>query len=1192
MKGTYWKNITRELAANRSRMLALAAIVMLGAAMLTGLLGIAPDMRYSADRYWDEERLMDLRVVSTLGLTDGDIALIADADGVSGAMPIRSVDCLALNEDGDGLVIRAQSLPADLSAGNADYLNRLTLREGRLPEQPGECAVLTLGITDGVRVGDVIALDEANGEDDDALTEQEFTVVGLVSSPTNFSIDDESSTAGDGKLDAILYMPAEVFDMEVWTGIYLTVEGAAAEDAFGEGYDAKVDPVIDRLEELGEERSDLRRDEVVTDAQKELDEARAEYEEEKAKAEEQIAEAEEELADALKKLEDGERQLADGEKQWKDGVAELAAQKAALPALLTEQREKLAEGRRQVAEGEVALAQAQKQLEEAQAQYEQVADAQEQIEQAEQQLAMAESAVAAAEQALPTLRQAVQSAQNALTRAERQQAEAEAGLAAAQLAYDTALAAMPPEEQRTEEQKAELERLSAALSDAQTEADTARADCENARQVAQDSQALLTRTEEELAAAKTQTEEGRAELEEAKKQMEGLGDLADAPAQFEAAKKQLAESEKELALAKAQVQEGEFALQMAPLEAQLQFELAQDQLDEARKTLDESRAELDDGWKEYNKGMDTFQKEKADAEQQLLEAEDKLLDAQLEIDRIEDCEWYVLGRDTVVPCVTFESNAEKLEAVARVFPVFFYLVAALVALTTMTRMVDENRTQIGTLKALGYGEWAITFKYLLYALLASLAGGAVGVVLGTQALPRVLWFAYSIMYRLPKFYALVDPALTFVSLAAGALATGVATASACTATLSERPARLLMPKAPPAGKRILLEHITPIWRRLKFTHKVTARNLFRYKKRMIMTVTGIAGCTALLLVGFGLQDSIMDLVNTQYSQLWHYDVSIGIDREDALTSRRGAGPILDDGERIADWTRIHAKTVDVTGPDGLTKTVNLTVPKAARDFDAFVTLRDPDSGRELEFSGRSAVLTAKTAEELGVQAGDPVTAEIEGKRVTVTLTGIAENYLGVGLYLGADLYADALGSEAEWNTVYAIAAEGADFDALATDLLGADYVSSVMFSRDTAKIFDETIKNINSVVVVIILCAGMLAFVVLYNLISINIGERKKELATIKVLGFYENEVGMYIFREIFLLALMGGAAGLVLGVPLHQFVIRAVEVDGMMFVRQVAPTSYLFSMVLTMVFTAVVCLWTRRSLRTIDMVESLKAPE
>lgn len=1239
MKKNYWKNIFREVGSTRNRFLAIVVIVALGVCMFTGLVITSPDMLYSGDRYFDQSKLMDLRVISTLGLTENDLQEIEQIDGVSGVMPAKSVDCLFIDPKSDTLVSRIQSIPQDTSPENENYLNQFTLVEGRMPETDKECVIAHTGVGSTVTVGDTLVLSADNQDLSEQLANTEWEIVGVVSVPTNFSIDAETVTVGDGQSDLLVFAPQENFISDIYTTIYLTVEGAEQLHTYSDEYDETVQAVADRLEELGITQSEVRKNEVIEDAQSQLDEAKQEYETQKADAESQLALAEAELAEAEALIEQNEAKLESGEREWQSGTTQLSQKKLEFSKMLTQKQQEITQARKQISQGRQQLELAKQQLESAKSQYQQALDAQaqvesgkQQLESAKQQLALAEQAVQTAENMLPTMQQTAQTAQQAAktAKAQAQQAEtAKQELLARRdiqqrLAYktelDAVLAAHPeygsieellenPPADMTAEQLADIQTKNQRYQSAKVQVDAAELAVQSATLRAQQLEQAATQAQQLYERTKTSLEEGKASIESSKaliaekeqqlKQAEEM--LAQyeeliqtAPAQIEAGEKQIAENEAKLVEAENQLEEGVLALSLAPAQAQIEFENAQKQLDEAKQQIDEGKVQLEEGKKELEDGKAEFESKKAEAEQKLNDAEDQLIEAQQEIDKIDSCEWYVLDRGTLMSSATFESNADKLASMATVFPVFFFLVAALVALTTMTRMVDENRTQIGVFKALGYSESAITAKYLLYAAIASLAGSAIGLVAGFAAIPMLLWNAYSAMYKLPQFHLQFDWRLALAAIGAATLCTAGATVNACHSTLKERPASLLMPKAPKAGKRILLERIPFIWSRMAFTQKVTARNLFRYKKRFFMTVIGISGCTALLMIGFGIQDSIMDLMDTQYQQLWHYDLAIGMSNSSALEGRRGIEDILEDDTQIESSLVLYQKTADVLAENEESVSVSVTVPQQQTSFADFVTLRTRVGKRPVAFETDSVILTEKAAEILQVSKGDTITVDMDGKRLSFTLTGITENYLGSNLYIAPEVWEQVQGSEPDWNMVYAktLCEDAEQRSALSQKILERDYIESATFTADSSKVFSDAIKNINSVVIVIILFAAVLAIVVLYNLININVGERKKELATIKVLGFFDKEVSKYIFREIDVLSIIGALCGLALGVPLHQFVIKTVEIDQMMFIRNMDWTSYVYSFILTILFTLLVSLIMKPSLKKIDMVESMKAPE
>ena len=507
------------------------------------------------------------------------------------------------------------------------------------------------------------------------------------------------------------------------------------------------------------------------------------------------------------------------------------------------------------------------------------------------------------------------------------------------------------------------------------------------------------------------------------------------------------------------------------------------------------------------------------------------------------------------------------------------------ALTTMTRMVDEERTEIGTLKALGFSSCAIAAKYLLYAGAAAVTGGVFGLALGLYLFPTVIINVYRIMYRLPEIHLSFNAPISLGALIAAVICILAATLWAVIAALRENPAALMLPKAPKSGKRILLERVGFIWRRMKFTHKVTARNLFRYKKRLFMTVIGISGCTALLLTGFGLKDAIGDIVPKQYEDIQQYDLTV-------LLSDTADDNTLEYFRKNTDsFTEIHSETGYVL-QDGKELEINFYVPEKTGDFADYVKLRERKSGEKLALQNGGAIITEKFATSHGIKKGDTVTLKTKnGEKAQAKISGICENYINSYVYMTPEYYSELFGKDCAYLTLLIKSGVSADKqDGMTREILATDGVVSASFSTFVIESFDNMIRSINYIVLVLIISAGTLAFVVLYNLTNINISERIKEIATIKVLGFFDREVNSYVCRETYLLSLIGTAVGLVLGVFLCRFVVYTAEMESVMFGRTIYPKSFVFAAVITVVFTMAVNLALTPRLKKVDMVESMKS--
>lgn len=722
---------------------------------------------------------------------------------------------------------------------------------------------------------------------------------------------------------------------------------------------------------------------------------------------------------------------------------------------------------------------------------------------------------------------------------------------------------------------------------------------------------LNERYEQELAKAWEELADARAELEtEIAKAEAELADarkeLDDALAEIERGEEQLTEARSELEQRQAELREAEQTIrqqlalaaqlggdpaQTAPLEAAFdqvsaglrELSAGLEELADREVELTKARQEWRDGLAEYEKGMRELEEERLKAEAELREAEE-------ELEAFAAPELYVLSRDTNTGYVSFRNDASTVEGIGKVFPVFFFLIAALVCSTTMTRMVDDERTQIGTLRALGYSPAAIMGKYLIYAGSAAVLGCIAGYFIGITLFPKTIWQAYGIIYGFADIVVVGDSLLFVLSLVVSLLCSVGTAYAACRNELRHMPADLIRPKAPPAGKRILLERIDFLWRRMKFLHKVTARNIFRYKKRMFMMILGIAGCMALVVTGYGLRDSIMNIVSYQFDEIMHHDVSVAF--TEPLTEERAKSVIAEHEGEITRQAILLETSVDALrdlGESGKTVFLIATDDAAIEDF---VSLQL--DGRKVEYPGMGeVVLSEKLAEILGVQVGDAALLRYgDEKIVELTVTGIFENYVQHYAYVTADTFEQSFGEAYEPNTLYLMLAEGADAYALAAGLAEQEDTASVTVVDNIRNSVERTMGRMNYVVLLVIACAGALAFIVLFNLTNINITERVREIATLKVLGFFPNETRSYVFRENLVLSVMGIIAGLPLGVLLHRFVMDQINIDIVSFNVTILPLSYVYSVVTVLAFTMLVNLLMDRKIEQISMAESLKSIE
>ena len=757
------------------------------------------------------------------------------------------------------------------------------------------------------------------------------------------------------------------------------------------------------------------------------------------------------------------------------------------------------------------------------------------------------------------------------------------------------------------------------LDDAQQELDDAKAEADEelgkAQRELSDARKKLDNGWRDYRSGQRELKDSRARLDEAYQSLrDGEQEYADGLAQYEASRREFEDQKAAAGAGMAAVTDPAALAAM-----QQQMEQAQQQLDEAKAQLDASRAELDTGWQEYDDGeaqyasgaqkladayrdlqkgeqdyrdgLNDYEDGKAEADEKIADAQAKITDARREVADIESCEWYLFSRSYNPGYTGFGQDAERMANLASVFPIIFFLVAALVCLTTMTRMVEEQRVQIGSLKAMGYSGLAISRKYLFYGLLPSLTGGVFGLVIGYILFPKMIFTAYQIMYQMPdiELHAYTD--ISLFSVLAAVACTTVATLWACLATLRETPASLMRPRTPKAGKRVFLEYIKPLWRRMSFIHKVTARNLFRYQKRFWMTVIGIGGCTALIIAGFGMRSSLLFTMSRQYDELFHYSAQVTL-ADNALPEERAAvEDFLAGDSRVVNYIPCAASSATVVTPSYST-TAYVEV-MASDEIGKVVDLFDYKSGDPITMGDEGVYIDQKLSELLKVSVGD--TFFLDGDvRGDVTVAGIYEHYTGHFIYMTPGYYENALHADGEPNA-YLLNFTSDDTDtcnAIFEKLLDMSGVATTSRMRDTQDTYMHSMERVDFVVVIIILAAAALAMVVLFNLSNINITERQRELATIKLLGFYDGEVSAYVYRENIVLTLFGILLGCFMGHWLHIYLVRSTEIDLMMFGRQTAPSAYVYAAILTALFSLLVNVLAHFRMKKIDMVESLKSAE
>ena len=1079
MPATYLKDISREIKISLGRFLSILCIVAIGVAFFAGIKASAPDMKNSADTYFDKYNVQDIQVYSTIGLTKKDVAAIKKIKGVKSVQPSFSMDTLS-QIDSTQMVIKV------ISYGIDQKMNKIRVVEGRIPEKENECLVEASSATNKLygtfHIGDTIKLQSGTDEAlSKSLKHTKYKIVGTCYNPNYLSYEKGSSNIGSGTVNSFIYIQNTNVLKDYYTEVDVCVKGAKDLDCYSDEYFDVVDPVLKKIKKISNKQIDAR----IQSYQSELDEKKQEATDKFKDAENQFNDAQNKIDSGLSEIQSNELKLQNSKDQINQGWNEYYANLQLLDNIPTLQN---------------AIAQ----IEESEKKLPELLSQKEQVENGLQEIN--------AEGDLNTKRTLIQNA---------------------------------------------IDFIDIALKKLENYPDSSDA------------------------------ETIRIKLNEKKELLQGQLSLID---QAIAKKAELEAILPQIQSGIEQIQAG--VAKKAELQSQLnQLLNAKNELNNAYVSLINGQAQYEDGVSkiedaknELNKSIEQLTLSKAEFNIQKHDALRELSDAQLEIDKMEG-KWIVLDRNSHYSYRDYGACADRMDGIAKVFPVFFFLVAALVCMTTMTRMVDEQRNEMGTLKALGYSKLQIASKYIIYALIASILGSILGCSLGMYLFPTVIFNAWNTLYNIDQIKFLFQPGL--ILLASGSV-TGItllATLYSIYSELIEMPSQLMRPKAAKAGKKILLERITFIWKRLSFLQKVTARNIFRYKKRFFMTIIGIAGCSALLVAGFGINDSISDIVNQQYNVIYHYDATVSAKTSEItsqIKSLKGVKDVYEE-DHLAVTTKIENKDISTT----------VHIISNDKKFKDFCTLFNGNN--EFDLDDSSVLISQKMATKLNKKAGDTIKIkDANNKVIKAKIKGVFTNYVGHHIYASESLY-KSWNTNAKTTHIYLIKSKKTTkkFERnLGNKIMNIDGVQSVTFYSSLQKNFKDMIKSISYIVVVLVISAACLAFVVLYNLSNVNISERKREIATIKVLGFTRKEVDAYINRETILLTILGSLIGLGIGIGLHHLIMNLAEMDDIIFGRTINSISYVISFVMTIGFNAIINLCMHKKLNNIQMVESLKAVE
>jgi len=1122
----YTKDIIRSIVKGKKRFFALMLITALGVCMFCGIKAGCDDLRYSADVFFDEQNLYDISIVSTLGLTDDDITAIAGMEGIEDVEGTYSEDVFTNLSDGS----RKQATVKVLSEKG---INMPYLLEGELPSCPSEVLVTLKYIEEsGKKVGDTIVIEEQIDEDDKKDDEEEddksdeknfvltqYKIVGIA-----IDVMDINSTEGavafrnNSTTDYMFYVHKNAVKTDVYTAMYLTLEGTDELACYSDAYEQKVDEIVTLLEEeIKEDREQARYDRIIGEALEEIADAEAEMWEAFEEAESEIADATQEIADGWEELTDAEEELKQAERDLVKAERDLAAGERELTQGETEYASGLAQyeaAKAEVDAGEAALDEAENTLKESEKQLD---ESEKQLEESEKQL------------------------------------DEEYPVAIAYLNNQIAQKEIEIQQETNADKKAlmeeELQQLKDTRDDMVAEEVTAREEIEKGYEE-------IAKARIEIADAKVEISVNRAELEDGKRE------LAKAKAELEDARKKLDDGWKEITDGWKELTDGEQDI----------FE-AWDEIEDAIKELEDGQLELDENVAEY-------ESEKADALQEIADAKQDVADIKM-------TEWYITTRTSLSGYNNIKTDADCIEAIGQAFPVLFMTIAILISLTTMSRMIEEDRGLIGTYKALGFSDDEIRRKYILYALIACIIGGILGDFLAYIVLAKILFIVFDVMYQVPEYMYTFDVLYGIggiVMFVAGIV--GAAYVS-CNSVLRSTPAMLMRAKPPSSGSRVLLERITPIWSRLSFLNKVTARNLFRYKKRLFMTLFGIAGCTALLLTGFTIKDTVVELLPLQYEETYRYDVMVVAEDNDKLLD------CLEECSEIRKYINTMITNVKLITEEGREETVQLVVIPDEENISRYIRLYDMDGERQkltdddvFVTTNLSMVMDFSEEDFVLIQNMNLVQADVE-------VTKVVMNYLGNSIYMTETMYEDSFDEKFEPNAAYILLnIKDEKQDVFVDELEAEDGILTVMGYRDMMNGFNSAMYIINMVVYIVIVLAGALAFVVLFTLATTNISERERELATIKVLGFYDAEVHSYVNKETLILTGLGILLGMPIGKIMGEWLMSILEMPAIYFYTTLYPESYAYSGIIAIVFALLVNLMTNKSLNKIDPVEALKSIE
>jgi len=1077
MKKALFKDSIKEIKNTYKRFISILLMAFLGVGFFAGLRAASPDMVDTIDKYYDEQNVYDIQIISTLGLKNADIEELSKIENVENIYASYEVDGKIQTENSE-IVAKVISLSG---------VNNPILIDGNMPENESECLVEDSFLkANNKKIGDKVAIEIEDTKNDDGekiayLKNKELTIVGTIQSPLYISRDRGTTNLGSGAINYYIYIPSENMNAkDIYTSIYITVKDAKQYTTSSEKYEDYIEEVKKNIEKIKEERENARKQELVDIANKKVTDAENELNNQKADAESKIADAEKQLANARLKI--------------KNGVTQLNRNK-------------------QKANTEFA-------------------NAQKELDKAKEQLQVAEQEIQSKEQ----------EANKNFKELEKKQQELQTNL-------DTVNATIP----------------------------TLEIQCNSI--IEQLKNTNLSIEQKQQYEAQKQIFEGKIkELKGTKQTLEsGIKEIANG----------ITTGKQELENGKKQIQQTKTELEKQGRQLNNTKTTTYTEIEKARKEINNAKTELKDGEQELEKNKTEFNEKIVEAEKELSDAKEKILE-------IEKPTWYILDRNSNAGYIGFKQDTKAVENIAKVFPIVFFLVATLISLTSMTRMVEEQRTQIGTLKALGYNNFQITQKYILYASGACIVGGFLGMCVGFVLLPKVIWALYGMMYQMIDICISFRFSIAILGLVLISICIVGATIYTALKELKNAPSVLMRPKAPRSGNRVFLEKIPFIWKRLNFSNKVTVRNLFRYKKRFYMTIIGILGCTALILTGFGIKDSITKILPNQFENVFCYDFQITLKESLANEEKENIINEIKNDNRVEKIANVYMTSGELINNNS-SENVQIIVPESEETLEGIININDVKTHEKIALKHNEICITDKVSQLLEIKAGDMITLKnADDVEIQAKVSDIVENYVSHYIFMNKTTYEKLYQEEYNNNVILTknIELTEDETDQLATEIMNKDEVIAINNVTSLTNSIQDMMTLLNYVVVILIVSAGLLAFVVLYNLANVNISERIRELSTIKVLGFYDKEVYTYLTKETIILTVIGIILGLGAGYLLNYYILGTCEINMLRFIKTIDNISYVYAAGITIIFTIIVNIATYFSLKKINMIESLKSIE